>query len=136
MSHDHSNLRGKGSSKNHTYKDHIMFNNLTIKKSFKLFLLCTSFAVLPAIASAAPEVVPVEGVQYNVSAPLNANLKALTGKTVDLTLASGQQLTGVVSNIGEHLMHLEKLQGKEFFDALIRIDSIVAISTRFREYKH
>lgn len=108
----------------------------SLKKTFIFFTLCTSLTALPAIVSAAPEVVPVEGVQYNVSAPLNANLKTLTGKTVDLTLASGQQLTGVVSNVGEHLMHLEKLQGKEFFDALIRIDSIVAISTRFREYKH
>jgi hypothetical protein len=30
-------------------------------------------------------------------------------------------------------MHLEKLDGKDYFDALLRIDNISAIDTRFRD---
>lgn len=38
----------------------------------------------------------------------------------------------MVKDIGNQLVHLEKLEGKEFFDALIRTEEICAIETRFR----
>ena len=49
-----------------------------------------------------------------------------------MTAVSGKTLTGVVKEVGNHLIHLEKLSGKEYFDALIRIENISAIETRFR----
>jgi hypothetical protein len=39
----------------------------------------------------------------------------------------------LVKGVGDHLVHLEKLAGKEHFDALIRIDRIDAIDARFRQ---
>jgi hypothetical protein len=30
-------------------------------------------------------------------------------------------------------MHLEKLEGKDYFDALLRIENIIAIDTKFRD---
>ena len=52
-----------------------------------------------------------------------------------MTLDSGKTFVGIVKEVGNHLMWLEKLEGKEFFDALIRINSITAIDTRFRDLK-
>jgi small nuclear ribonucleoprotein (snRNP)-like protein len=60
------------------------------------------------------------------------NLKSLSGKKVYVTLDSGETLAGFVKEVGDHLMHLEKLDGKDYFDALIRIENINAINTRFR----
>lgn len=92
-------------------------------------------AVLPAAAWAKTELVAVEGVGYNVEASLADNLTALVGKKVYVTLDSGKTLTGFVKAVGNHLLHLEKLAGKDYFDALIRIEDIGAIDTRFRDIK-
>ena len=94
-----------------------------------LSLMTISF---PGILQAKPNIVPVEGVNYMISSTLIDNLKSLQGKKVTLTLDSGKVLTGIVKEIGNHLIHLEKLDGKEFFDALIRTEEISAIETRFR----
>ena len=63
------------------------------------------------------------------------NLNNMTGKNVTLTLDGGKTLTGVVRSVGSHLIHLEKIEQKEFFDSLIRIDSIQAIEVQFRKYR-
>ena len=80
-------------------------------------------------------VVPIEGIKYDVNFPLEENLKLFVGKKVYVTLDSGKTFAGIVKEAGNHLMWLEKLEGKEFFDALIRINSITAIDTRFRDLK-
>ena len=87
----------------------------------------------PSNVGAKTKVVEIEGMSYNAESSMADNLKALTGKKVYVSLGSGQTLAGSVKSVGSHLMHLEKIEGKDYFDALIRIDSIVAIDTRFRE---
>lgn len=92
--------------------------------------------LLPAEASAAKaKVVALEGISYNVNSSLVKNLKSLIGKKVYVTLDSGKTLAGLVKEVGKNLMHLEKLEGKDYFDALIRIENISAIDTRFRDFK-
>ncbi len=85
-------------------------------------------------ASAKTELVPVDGASYNVNAPLADNLKTLVGKKVYVHLDSGTTLIGYVKETGNHFMHLEKLDRKDFFDALIAIEHIIAIDTQFRKY--
>ncbi len=80
-------------------------------------------------------VVPIEGIKYDVNFSLEDNLKSFVGKRVYVTLDSGKTFVGIVKEVGNHLIWLEKLEGKEFFDALIRINSITAIDTRFRDLK-
>jgi len=75
---------------------------------------------------------PRENVQLNASIPLADNLIALKGKTVSVSLSSGQTMTGVVKEVQNNLLHLEKLSQKEFYDALIGVDQIVAIEVRAR----
>lgn len=86
--------------------------------------------MLPGSAEA--KVVMVQGAGYNVKAGMKDNLQPLVGKKVQVTLASGNAFTGMVKEVGDHMVHMEKLDGNEFFDALICIDSINVITTRFR----
>ena len=84
-------------------------------------------------AQAKTKVIAVEGTSYNVSSSLADNLKSLLGKKVSVTLISGKTFTGLIKEVGNHLIHMEKLEGKEYFDALLRIENISAIDTRFRK---
>jgi len=91
--------------------------------------------MLPTEAEAKSKVVAIEGISYSVNSSLADNLKSLIGKKVYVTLDSGKTFAGSVKEVGNHLMHLEKLDGKDYFDALIRIENISAIDTRFRDFK-
>ncbi len=90
---------------------------------------------LPSVVEAKSKVVEIEGMNYNVKSSMADNLKALIGKRVYVSLDSGQTLAGTLKAVGNHLIHLEKIERKEHFDALIRIKNIIAIDVRFREIK-
>lgn len=96
-------------------------------------LLLGALAVQPACAGAEPVELP--GLNFEVNSSMFDNLKGLIGKQVHVTLSSGATFTGNVKAVSSELLHLEKLESKEFFDALVRIPEIEAIDTRFREYK-
>lgn len=98
-------------------------------------LLCGTLLAFPVETEAKQEVVAVEGTGYNVNISMADNLKSFIGKTVYITLGSGKIFIGSVKEVGNHLVHLEKLVGKEYFDALIRIESIDVIDSRFRQIK-
>jgi hypothetical protein len=85
--------------------------------------------------SHARSVVPVEGAKFDISLSLFDNLKSYTGKDVVVHLKSGDTLQGYVKAVGNNLVHLEKLAGKDFYDALIRIEEISAMEAKFREMK-
>ena len=96
-------------------------------------LFYVTILMLPTEVEAKPKVVAIEGISYNVNSSLADNLKSLVGKKVYVTLDSGKTFIGFVKEVGNHLMHLEKLEGKDYFDALLRIENISAIDTRFRD---
>lgn len=96
-------------------------------------LLLGALLILPIPAGA--ELVELPGLAYNVNGSMADNLKELVGKKVYVALASGVTFTGSVKAVGREMLHLEKLQDKEYFDALIRLDTIVAIDTRFRDFQ-
>jgi hypothetical protein len=79
--------------------------------------------------------VAVEGATFDTALSLADNLKSYTGKMVIVHLKTGSTLQGNVKSVGKDLVHLEKLAGKEYFDALIRIEEIGAVEARFREVK-
>ena len=98
-------------------------------------LISLVLLVISPVSNAGTKVVPVQGVNYIINASLMDNLNALAGRKVTLTVDGGKILAGIVKSVGPHLIHLEKIEQKEFFDALIRIDSIQAIEVQFREYQ-
>ena len=97
-----------------------------------VILFCGAFFVAPVVSDAKQTIVAVEGANFNVGVSMGKNLKSFVGKRVSLTLVSGKNFDGIVKQVGKHLVHLEKISGKEYFDALIRIDNISAIDARFR----
>ena len=53
-----------------------------------------------------------------------------TGKRVSVTLDSGTAYEGILTKVGDHLVHISRLTGKEYFDAVIRIEKISGLVVR------
>jgi hypothetical protein len=113
-----------------------------MKKSMKVrmsvinaVILCSALVLLLHAGAEARSVVAVEGAAFDVSVSMKDNLEVYTGKNVVLHLRSGKALEGYVKSIGNEFVHLEKLAGKDFYDALIRLDDINAIEARFRQLR-
>jgi hypothetical protein len=103
-----------------------------------VLLLVLAFTAVPMFSARAVgenKVVSIEGIGYNVNSSMADNLKLFVGKVVYISLDSGKTFTGIVKAVGDHLVHIEKLEGKEHFDALISMQSIRAIDTRFRDFQ-
>ena len=83
----------------------------------------------------AKSVTTLEGAKFDVSTSLKDNLKVYVGKDVFVHLRSGKTIQGYVKSIGNDLVHLEKLAGRDFYDALIRIEDISAMEVKFRDIK-
>lgn len=97
--------------------------------------LCLGASFFFPFQSLARSVMAVEGSKFDTSLSLIDNLKSYMGKNVFVHLKSGKTLQGYVKVVGKNLVHLEKLAGKDFYDALIRIEEINAIEAKFREMK-
>jgi hypothetical protein len=78
---------------------------------------------------------PVEGARFDTSLPLKENLSIFLGKDVYVHLRSGNTIQGYVKSVGDHFLHLERLAGRDFYDALVRIDDIAAMEAKFRDMK-
>lgn len=98
-------------------------------------MLAVGVFLLPGRAMARAKVVDLPGMAYNTDASLQDNLAPLTGKFIFVTLDSGKTYAGWVKKVGRHFLHLEKLQRKDFYDALIRIEDISAIEAKFRDFQ-
>ena len=57
-------------------------------------------------------------------------LMQFSGKRVSVTLDSGTAYEGILTKVGDHLVHISSLTGKEYFDAMIRIEKISALVVR------
>ena len=98
-----------------------------------VILFSTMFLTLPMKVEA--QVVASEGVKFEVFASLKDNLQMSVGKNIYIDLRSGKTFQGILKTVGDHFIHLEKIAGKDFFDALNRIEDISAIEIQFRGYK-
>ena len=113
-----------------------MYNKISkFSNAMTAVLFSLAILVVSPVCTAGSKVVPVEGMHFTVNASMMDNLNALTSKKVLVTLNGGKTLAGIVKSVGQHLIHLEKIERKEFFDSLIRIDSIQAIEVQFRKYQ-
>ncbi len=81
------------------------------------------------------KVTTLEGVKYDTALSMADNLKANAGKDVTVHIRSGKTIQGYVKSVGNVLVHVEKIAGRDFYDALIRIEDISAIEIKFRDIK-
>lgn len=66
------------------------------------------------------------------SATMKEVLTERMGKQATIRLHSGEELDGTVTMVGQSLVHLAKLRGKDFYDAVINIDKISAVLIKVR----
>jgi hypothetical protein len=105
------------------------------RMALTMAMIVASMSFVAQASAESKKPTPVEGASFDTSFPLKENLKTFLGKDVQLLLRSSQTVEGYVKSVGDHFVHLEKLAGKDFYDALVRIDDISAMEARFREMK-
>lgn len=59
-------------------------------------------------------------------------LKARVGKPVVLHLTSGTQIGGTIAEVRDHAVVVKGITGRDFSDALVRLDQVSAIEVRAR----
>ena len=59
-------------------------------------------------------------------------LTGYVGKRVAIRLDGGEEIEGIVSSVGDHLVHISKLSKRDFYDAVVQIDKINALIIRVR----
>ncbi len=70
--------------------------------------------------------------ELNPSYGIREVLNAYVGKRVAIRTGTGESLEGTVTKVGSHLVHISRLSGKDFYDAVIVIDKIDAVIMKVR----
>lgn len=86
-----------------------------------------------ASAQAEPKVVK-EGPQFSIHKTMLQNIENFKGKTITVTLTSGEVITGKVVDVNNKFLQLEQLERANFSDALIDVNKIIAIKAQVRKY--
>ena len=110
----------------------------TNKISLKVIIVAALVSLLFLglyVEAEAKSIVPIEGPKFDVSLSMKDNLKLFIGKDVFVYLRSGKTFQGYVKAVGNDFIHLEKLAGRDFYDAFIRIEDISAMEAKFRDMK-
>lgn len=76
--------------------------------------------------------VSVNDLDLNSPESIRVNLEKFLGERVTLSLIGGGELQGVVSKIGTTALYITELTGREFFDAVVRLDHISAMTIKMR----
>ncbi len=58
----------------------------------------------------------------NTASDIKGILKEHPGKRVYVRIDSGEEILGIVEKVGDHLVHISGLAGRDFYDAAIRSD--------------
>jgi hypothetical protein len=90
-------------------------------------------AVAPASAQDKGGATGDKSIQVQDQDSMASVLKRLEGRTVKIRLAgAGEELTGKLQKVGKDVAHLTDLAGREFYDAVVRIDHVAAVSVQVR----
>jgi hypothetical protein len=96
-------------------------------------IMCAAVLVVSCIVVYAPNVF-ADDQKYELRSSTTVR-EALTeniNKRVTVRMDTGDNLEGTVSKVGDSLVHLSKLTGKDFYDAVVRIDKIGAVLFKVR----
>lgn len=108
-----------------------MFVRSQVRIAFVLVVAATAFAA--AASAQQPSAIEERKMVLEEQDSMASVLKRLEGKTVRLRLAgSGDELVGKLQKVGKELAHVSDLSGREFFDAVVRIDQVAAVSVQVR----
>lgn len=85
-----------------------------------------SLALVCSLAFAAPAV----AAELAKDATVVSVLEAAKGSKVTLRLVAGDEMTGKVATVGDDVVKLVELSGREFFEAVVDLEDVVAVITR------
>lgn len=71
--------------------------------------------------------------ELKASARMRDVLMEHTGKRVALRLTSGDEIEGTVTMVGNSLVHVSTLAGKEYYDAVVSISKISSVRMKMRD---
>jgi hypothetical protein len=79
--------------------------------------------------------VPAAAAELKVGAndTVQSVLAAQKGARVTVRVRSGQEITGVVREVGSRVVQLGAVSGKDFFDAVVPLEAVDAVFIRTRE---
>jgi len=83
-----------------------------------------------AISLACVTLALAQEVAINPTDSVKAVIAAQKEKRITLRLRSGQELTGIVREVGGRLIVLGSLTGREYFDAVVPLEMIEAVLIR------
>jgi hypothetical protein len=74
-----------------------------------------------------------KGLRIEESDTMVTMLKRLEGRPVKIRLAAGgEELSGKIQKVTKDLVQLSDLTGREFFDAIIRVDQVASVAVQVR----
>jgi hypothetical protein len=100
--------------------------SILLKRVVAIFLFSAALNLAAVTLSVAEE-----KTQINTAFSVKQTLSSFTGQRVLLKTASGD-IEGTVVSVGDHIVHIAKLSGKDFYDAVVVIDQIIAVVFRAR----
>ena len=77
-----------------------------------------------AVAEEKPEFNPYVGIKENFLVNV--------GKRISVRTESGDTIDGTIARVGEHNVHIAKIAGKDFYDAIVRVDKIESFTFKAR----
>src|SRR6188508_1649427 len=100
-------------------------------KNRSLLALIVLSAILVGTASAV-RAQGGEAAVLNASQSMGDNLRHLAEakKTVELLLRNGKSYKGKLGAVGDHSVVVTQIAGRDFFDALVLIDEVVAVEVQ------
>jgi len=93
--------------------------------------LVVVIAVVLSLTTATYGMAEEKKVEINTSYSIKQILTSFTGQRVVLKTDAGD-VEGTVTSVGDHVVHISKLSGKDFYDAVVVIDRISSVVFRAR----
>ena len=89
-------------------------------------------AILSLLRPPTPQAPSRPEVKINVHESMKEILRRYKGKHIRIHLIAGNEFEGDLTEVGEDVVHLTELAGMDYYDALVRIESITALILRAR----
>ena len=93
---------------------------------FKFAVLVAAMLVL-FLCAASPVATSKISIEIGNGDTMNDIMQRNVGKFVEIKLNSGETLSGRLVRTNPNLLHISKITGRNYFDAVVRIDDVSAL---------
>ena len=76
--------------------------------------------------------ITADNLDLDSSESIRISLSKCVGERITVGLIGGLEYQGVVNKVGGTALYITELTGKEFFDAIVRLDHISAVTVKMR----